>query len=367
MAENTKIEWTDATWNPITGCSVTSPGCKHCYAMQLAGTRLKHHESRAGLTQDTSAGPVWTGEVRFNSQWLDQPLRWKAPKMIFVCAHSDLFHESVPDARIDKVLAVMALAKRHIFQVLTKRAKRMREYFSALTRDRIEEAAREMGYTFRHSGAWLLALPLPNVWLGVSVEDQKRADERIPELLATPAAVRFLSMEPLLGGVDLSQWLDLIQYDDGAPWMRRNIGHLHDMLDWVIVGGESGPKARPMHPQWVRDIRDQCEAAGVPMMLKQWGEWKPISQMDESEHGGLYKSCVIAKPHENQSNLDDIYGRRCTVPSTVLHANGSTHDITEPMAFMQGTEAMQIFRIGKKTAGRLLDGVQHDGYPELSA
>ena len=140
-------------------------------------------------------------------------------------------------------------------------------------------------------------------------------------------------------------------------------GPMHASVDWVIVGGESGPKARPMHPQWVRDIRDQCEAAGVPMMLKQWGEWKPISQMDESEHGGLYKSCVIAKPHENQSNLDDIYGRRCTVPSTVLHANGSTHDITEPMAFMQGTEAMQIFRIGKKTAGRLLDGVLHDGYP----
>jgi len=348
MAENTKIEWTDATWNPITGCSVTSPGCKHCYAMQLAGTRLKHHESRAGLTQHTSAGQVWTGEVRFNAQWLDQPLRWKAPKMIFVCAHSDLFHESVPDAWIDKIFAVMALAGRHIFQVLTKRAKRMREYFSALTRDRIEEAAREMGYTFRHSGAWLLALPLPNVWLGVSVEDQKRADERIPELLATPAAVRFLSMEPLLGGVDLSQWLDLIQYDDGAPWMRRNIGHLHDMLDWVIVGGESGPKARPMHPQWVRDIRDQCEAAGVPFLFKQWGEWVPRS------------ACYHTL--EDGKSLADFDPGATIWPCVRLNENGGDGHRLEDE---DGGDSAYMQRIGKKAAGRLLDGREHNGFPEV--
>ena len=121
MSDGTKIEWTDATWNPITGCSVVSPGCTNCYAMKLAGTRLQHHPSRTGLTKDTKAGPVWTGEVRFNEQWLDEPLRWKRPRMIFVCAHGDLFAEGVPDEWIDKTFAVMALAPQHIFQVLTKR------------------------------------------------------------------------------------------------------------------------------------------------------------------------------------------------------------------------------------------------------
>jgi protein gp37 len=134
MADSTKIEWTDATWNPITGCSVVSPGCTNCYAMRLAGTRLAHHESRAGLTRDTKAGPVWTGEVRFNEQWIDQPLRWRKPRLIFVCAHGDLFAEGVPDEWIDRVFAVMALAPQHTFQVLTKRSARMREYMSAARR-----------------------------------------------------------------------------------------------------------------------------------------------------------------------------------------------------------------------------------------
>lgn len=360
MADHTKIEWTDSTWNPITGCSVTSPGCKHCYAMQLAGTRLKHHESRAGLTQDTSAGPVWTGEVRFNSQWLDQPLRWKRPRKIFVCAHSDLFHESVPDEWIDKVFAVMALARRHIFQVLTKRAKRMREYFSALTRDRIEEAAREMGYTFRHSGAWLLALPLPNVWLGVSIEDQKRADERIPDLLATPAAVRWVSAEPLLGPVDLEPYITscdgcgnqgsqmgyLVGYDQhaqslcGKACSRSVIGGEGPAIDWVVVGGESGPKARPMHPQWARDLRDQCAEAGVPFLFKQWGEWVDCDSGPEDD--ALYEGKA------------DCWA----------HIDGGHHDGAMGIDFFH---THPMYRVGKKAAGRLLDGVLHDGYPEVQS
>src|SRR5690606_24715195 len=151
--------------NPITGCSVVSPGCTNCYAMRLAGTRLKDHPSRAGLTTMSKAGPVWNGTVRFNDKWLDQPLRWKRPRMVFVCAHGDLFHEAVPDEWIDQVFAVMELCPQHIFQVVTKRSKRLRRYLTANT-------------------------PLLNVWLGVSVEDQARAGERIPDLLATPAAVR---------------------------------------------------------------------------------------------------------------------------------------------------------------------------------
>eukprot|EP01031_Cornospumella_fuschlensis_P021266 gene21266-26057_t len=130
MADRTGIEWTDATWNPIVGCSIVSPGCTNCYAMKLAGTRLKNHASREGLTRDSKAGPVWTGEVRFNPQWLDQPLRWSKPRLIFVCAHGDLFTEGVPDEWIDQIFAVMALAPRHTFQVLTKRPERMRQYLS---------------------------------------------------------------------------------------------------------------------------------------------------------------------------------------------------------------------------------------------
>lgn len=321
MSDGTKIEWTDATWNPITGCSVVSAGCKHCYAMKLAGTRLQHHPSRAGLTHDTKNGPVWTGEVRFNEQWLDQPIRWKRPRMVFVCAHADLFHESVPDEWIDKVFAVMALAPQHTFQVLTKRAARMHKWASRVSElvsamnsgdYRITDEFPHLASSFAHPQGeqnW----PLPNVWLGVSVEDQAAADERIPLLLQTPAAVRWISAEPLLGPVQL----DNIQHGSGETW---NALHCepedtpNTIVDWVVVGGESGPGARPMQPEWARSLRDQCATAGVPFLFKQWGEW------------GL-----------NWYN-DDV-GQK-----------------------IDGSEWMD--RMGKKAAGRLLDGVQHDGYPE---
>ena len=251
MADHSLIEWCDATWNPVTGCSVVSPGCTNCYAMRLAGTRLKHEPSREGLTQDTKAGPVWTGQVRFNEQWLDQPLRWKRGRRIFVCAHGDLFAEGVPDEWIDKVFAVMALAAQHTFLVLTKRAARMREYCSdAQTPFRVARAGKQwaIGSTIE----W----PLANCWEGVSVEDQARADERIPLLRDTPAAKRFISAEPLLSGIELWGW---------TPH-----------LDWVIAGGESGPGARPMHPDWARSLRDQCQAAGVPFFFKQMTKKAPI-------------------------------------------------------------------------------------------
>ena len=128
MADNTHIEWTDATWNIVTGCSLVSPGCTNCYAMKLAGTRLRDHWSRADLTIDSKAGPVWNGQVRFNAQWLDQPLRWAKPRKIFVAAHGDLFHDGVTDDQLDQIFAVMALCPQHVFQILTKRPERMRDY-----------------------------------------------------------------------------------------------------------------------------------------------------------------------------------------------------------------------------------------------
>lgn len=323
MADKTSIEWTDATWNPITGCSVTSPGCTNCYAMQLAGTRLAHHPSRAGLTHEVNGNHVWTGETRFNEQWLDQPLRWRKPRMIFVCAHGDLFHESVPDEWIDRVFAVMALAPHHVFQVLTKRAARMREWIASRPVDTVYENMRVLTHPisrgpnpFSIRADW----PLPNVWLGVSVEDQARADERIPDLLATPAAVRWLSCEPLLGPVDLTcirfQNARGGQEDWDALDLHLVEGEAPDgaVLDWIVVGGESGGKARPMHPDWARSLRDQCAAAGVPFLFKQWGEWGRIAdQMPAPDH--------LAE------------------------------------------DADRLTCVGKKRAGRLLDGVQHNGFP----
>lgn len=260
MAETTKIEWTEATWNPITGCTIMSPGCTHCYAMKLAGTRLKHHPSRKGLTKPTKAGPVWTGEVRLNEQWLDQPLHWKRPRKIFVCAHSDLFYSAVPEAWILAVFTTMANARQHTFQVLTKRPDRAREILNRWQRD---------GLTLREGHGAML----PNVWIGTSVERQKEADERIPELLGIPATVRYLSLEPLLGKVDL--W--------GARYRHPTGGYICNAFDcgngvnWAIVGGESaGPRARPWDDDWARAIRDECKAAGVPFFMKQVRNKGPI-------------------------------------------------------------------------------------------
>lgn len=342
MAEHTHIEWTEATWNPITGCSVTSPGCTNCYAMALAGTRLADHPSRAGLTQPSKAGPVWTGEVRLNEQWLDQPLRWKRPRMIFVCAHGDLFHEAVPDEWIDRVFAVMALCPQHTFQVLTKRSARMRDYLNARGGH-----GDTPGHHIMHAMDGItrerwpqLSWPLSNIWLGVSVEDQARADERIPDLLATPAAVRWISAEPLLGPVDLRHLPALIAGVD-RPLLRTDAlhGKHHcgagwspvQRLDWVVVGGESGKGARPMHPDWARSLRDQCAAADVPFFFKQWGEWFPYGELD-------------ADGHQNSRTRGEQPGLWHT------WANGGGFSV----------------KIGKRRAGRLLDGKLHDATPRAA-
>ena len=261
MADKTEIGWTDATWNPITGCSVVSPGCKHCYAMRLAGGRLKNHRSRYGLTVQTDAGPVWNGQVRINWDWITAPLRWRKPRRIFVCAHGDLFHESVPVQCIDRVHAVMALAPQHTFQVLTKRSERMFHYYNEWALEEyIRAAVRSLQHRYprrRHLPRLPdhPLFPMDNVWLGVSVEDRKRTG-RIHDLRRTPAASRFVSFEPLL--------------EDVGPVA------LH-FIDWVIVGGESGPGARPMNPDWARRLRDLCREQEVAFFFKQWGGPRPKS------------------------------------------------------------------------------------------
>lgn len=233
MADKSAIEWTDATWNPVTGCVEVSEGCDHCYARTFAerwrGIAGHPYEQGFDVT-------LWPGR-------LEQPAKWKQPRRVFVNSMSDLFHDAVPDSFIAEVFGVMARASHHQFQILTKRPGRMA---SLLARSGfVAQIACQA-----QDSIW----PLPNVWLGTSVENQRWARVRIPKLLQAPASVRFLSCEPLLGAIDL-----------------RGLGQ----LDWVIVGGESGHGARPMDLGWARSIRDQCLAAGVPFFFKQWGGRTP--------------------------------------------------------------------------------------------
>lgn len=277
MSTNSRIEWTDASWNPIrardrvTGkfgwhCERYSPGCTNCYAETFNGRMLPN----GGTGFEYVRGSRDRVETFVDDAVLAQPLRWRKAKRVFVCSMTDLFGEWVTDEQIDSVFAVMAWTPRHTFQVLTKRPERMRAWIRDTQTNVIERGGwfrnpenggRSPGRNTKNPtarGTW----PLPNVWLGVSVEDQKRADERIPVLMDTPAAVHFLSVEPLLEEVDLQ--FDA-GFENGLHWVDA------PRPDWVIVGGESGPGARVCHVDWIRSIVQQCKAASVACFLKQLG------------------------------------------------------------------------------------------------
>jgi len=359
MAQRSEIEWTDATWNPVRGCTRVSEGCRNCYAEILAARFNKPDQWGHGFAQTviTSAGAIdhrWTGKVSLIESQLDLPLRWKQPRNIFVNSTSDLFHEALPEADLHRVFAIMALAPMHTFQVLTKRAERMRDYCS---KDWTYESVYcEMGnlgerllgdpHPYRLFYPNGMPWPLPNVWLGVSVEDQERAEERIPLLLDTPAAVRFISAEPLLGPIDVTRLrggtLDALDgHDFEAIGDIRDAGVLSRTkhspgLDWVIVGGESGHDARPMHPEWARALRDQCAAAGVPFFFKQWGEW------------------AVAPEHLNYS---DAIGWAVDIGTPWRMADRIQHN----------SSGHTFARVGKTRSGRTLDGVEHNGFPKVGA
>ncbi|KEZ00302.1 hypothetical protein AI27_06545 [Sphingomonas sp. BHC-A] len=373
MADRTSIEWTDATWTPIKGCSRASHGCVNCYAEVMAARFSLPGQWGEGLAKivDTPQGKDhrWTGKTRFDDRELVKPLSWKKPRQIFVCSTSDLFHESVPNEWIDQVFAVMGSCPQHTFQVLTKRADRMREYLTAR-----KAAAPIMvpvgdGTLGQHPFNNELKEP-SNIWLGVSVEDQAHADNRIPDLIFTPAAVRFLSVEPLLGPIDLTaikaprepdepdldiDWrFDALEVGDYYWWNGTDDqpgdcgdGPYRDgRIDWVIVGGESGPGARPMHPHWVRAIRDQCAAATihgddapVPFFFKQWGAW--VTYLDRDMQDPDWRADYSRLERSETFRFLNLAGG-CGFHGERLHV-------------------MQ--RVGKKAAGRLLDGVQHDGVP----
>ncbi len=347
MADKTGIEWTDATWNPVTGCTKVSAGCDNCYAETFAerwrGTPGHYFEN--GF------------DVQLRPDKLELPLRWKRPRRIFVNSMSDLFHDQVSDEYIARVFAVMALAPRHTFQVLTKRHARMR---SLLNSSAFQTATAEQLLSMTDADDLKDAgdpFPLPNVWLGVSAENQQWADIRIPALLDTPAAVRFVSAEPLLGPIDLTSWIgcphDSLSGVDQEPiasptkrWRcdqcRASVldGTVTNVgLHWIITGGESGPGARPAHPDWFRSIRDQCQAAGVAYLHKQWGEWRPV--------------------------VPDVPDNRCAT-DYLVPVDGS--DAVRIAVVGRGAAAPEgpwatMRRVGKHRAGRELDGRTWDQYP----
>jgi protein gp37 len=362
VSGKSKIEWTGSTWNPIRArlkeprdkltvksglvalkslpigtwgyhCERVSPGCGTpsvqpkgggCYACAMNGRTLPAWGTGLDYTRQ-SRDKV---EIYLDETELLNPLHWQRGRFVFPCSMTDLFAEFVPDDFIDRMFAVMALCPQHTFQVLTKRAARLPEFFfdlnlrqemlginaelwSGLDRfvDRGGCPPRDLEHRWK--------LPLSNVWLGVSVEDQQRADERIPHLLATPAALRWVSYEPALAAVDFARWLgprsgvtgECLQPSRGDRW-----------IDWVVCGGESGPGARPMHPAWVRAVCEQCVAACVPFFFKQWGEFSP---------------CIVSRHVENVPTGDGTYHR--------------------------------MYRVGKKRAGRLLDGREWNEMPAAGA
>ncbi|MCF6112361.1 DUF5131 family protein [Mesorhizobium muleiense] len=364
MADGTSIEWTQrpgtkgASWNPVrardrlTGkvgwhCTHDSEGCRFCYAEGFnlrLGTGLAY---KPGHERDI--------EIFLDQKTLQVPLRWKAPRTIFCGSMTDLFGQFVSDEMLDKIFAVAALCPQHTFIFLTKRADRMRRYLSSADRPRLVNGqiwsalGTPRGSKIVHNGNWRCSLPLPNVWLGVSTEDQAAADRRIPELLATPAAVRFVSAEPLLGPINLesklggTRWIGGQRGCDGRHQHAGMAGevihgvlhkgdprrphHHHDDrcapgLDWVIVGGESGRNARPMHPDWARDLSRQCFINRVPFFFKQWGEWVSVSCREG-----------------------------------------------QPVAWHEFPDGACVKRLsgGKKAAGRLLDGVEHSEFPTVVA
>ncbi len=315
----TKIEWATHTWNPVTGCSKVSSGCANCYAERMS----KRLAGRCGYPLDNPF------RVTLHPDKLKDPLKWKKPRRIFVNSMSDLFHDDVPDSFLDLVFASMAKASQHTFLVLTKRPERMSNYILKAMFD--EECNYDGLYAALDELGIPDANPMANVWLGVSVENQAAA-ERISILKQIPAAVRFVSFEPLLGEINLTPdlWKD---------------------IDWAIVGGESGPGARPMHPDWVRSLRNQCQVAGTKFFFKQWGEFREVCRYNSwpkyaDAVAGVARAIGVDR-------------------SALLNADGS--DLVNGGPDHKVYPISHLARVGKKKAGRELDGRTWNEFPEVQS
>lgn len=359
-----KIEWTGPngeTWNPTTGCSKAGEGCRNCYAIVTANIRRANPNPKiAGAYAGTvtADGKNWTGKVNYITERATLPLHWtKKSRICFLDSMSDLFHESLEDCYIDEIFAVMAICSLHAnpvlrghrFQLLTKRPARMREYLSD---PELPERLTKHGAALMEDGddwdaclSTQLQLPLPNVIAGFSAWDQPSFDAGWAELARTPLAARMVSLEPLLGPVDLRCALGDHPLESPAYAISKG-----QKLDWVIVGGESGPGARPMHPDWARGIRDQCVAAGVPYFFKQHGEFRewdargPVTQVN------------------NNSRRADLIERAATNPCWITYDGEVVHSRED---FEEEVPYRMLERVGKKAAGRLLDGRVWDEMPGI--
>jgi protein gp37 len=356
MSKKSKIEYADRTWDVVAGCTKVSPGCQNCYALRYVPEFAKTNEQFVGLSDNGE----WTGIVRPQEDKLLEPLKWKKPCTIFVCSMADLFHELVPFDFIDRVFAVMALCPQHTFLILTKRPERMAEYVSGVnTGERYHDLnvcaqhlTNSPGYgailpTQRDgmvNGQW----PLSNVWLGTTVENQAMADLRVPALLACPAVLRFLSCEPLLGQVDLTSLPNAYSLGEGQRWLNALGAHgsayVYEQGDTcnvsgihlIIAGGESGPGARPVHPEWVMLLRNHCECAGVPFNFKQWGEWLPV-----------------ATPRLDYKG-----------PRVIMDTNGNQREASWGDVMLSSGSEWAFERVGKKNSGCFLYGVEYKEWPK---
>jgi protein gp37 len=362
--KTTQIEWAEATWNITSGCTRVSEGCRNCYAERLVATRLRHLPQNEGVTEDGH----WTGKINLHESKLLEPLRRRKPTRYFVCSQSDLFHPGVPFEFTDRAFAVMALCPQHTFMVLTKRPERMEEYLVSragtmlIGEQRSRMAwlkygalivSRREGWIERFEQANAMpALPYANVWLGTSVENQAAADARIPHLLRCPAAVRFLSVEPMLGPVEFS---DVTHRSDCVRVLGKPAMH---GIHWVIAGGESGPNARPMHPDWARSLRDQCQVASVPFYFKQWGEWAPHwtdNVVHDDQFGKLMRFLISSSTDKSE------------VGKHVWHAYPKERIVCSEKYPDKFSRFEEMRRVGKKAAGHLLDGRQWHEFPEGKA
>lgn len=298
------IQWTDRTWNPTIGCSKVSAGCQNCYAIKdqhrlSNNPNQKIRNNAQGLTEKKGDRLEWTGQVKFLPERLEQPLRWRKPSMVFVNSQSDLFHEAITDEQLDQIFAEMAFTPQHLYQVLTKRPERMAKYVAGLDLRRLIRAIGAM----IPSGQCSIKLPLPNVWLGVTCENQKAADERIPWLLQTPAAIRFLSCEPLLEKIDLEKAFAVIDVN-GEPSGPICDPDGSDKIGWVIAGGESGHSARPCDIDWIQSIVDQCNDFDVPCFVKQLGS-RPLIRCREPGETGFSEFGPIVRTTGKGGNPEE--------------------------------------------------------------
>jgi protein gp37 len=328
VADKTSIEWTrgddgtpGATWSPVTGCTKVSDGCLHCYIDKTPPFRINHRKFNGDHIGATTG-------VQLHPERLGVPLGWRKPRRIFVCSLADLFQDEVPDAFIADVFATMALAPHHTFQVLTKRHARLKALLNKPTFPTMVVYRMYKRHSYGAPPTW----PLPNVWIGVSVENQQWADIRIPALLETTAAVRWLSCEPLIGPVLLGRWLT---WADGSIRYSEPEAGIAG-ISWVVGGGESGPGARPMHPDWARSLRDECRSSGVPWFFKQFGQHAPV--VDQPADGDLWvpadgSGAVPWKPWDG-------------------HVRAGGGDFRSP----GGRSVLMRRHRSKHDAGRLLDG-----------